>query len=183
MHKLRVGGLDHRRFLICRMPAVLAKHLPRDIVAEQPPIDEQRVDLILQRNLVRQLLKNEDLRTMPVEDYDVPETVVHQTHQHRADINSKCILWNMQAAGIRREDVRDAIRNMRSNQRVDVASNGIGHRYGIVRTVVDEPVRFERTNGQDYSFDFCRDKLLRSEERRVGKECRSRWWESNIRER
>jgi len=25
------------------------------------------------------------------------------------------------------------------------------HRYGIVRAVVDEPVRFKRTNGHDYS--------------------------------
>ncbi len=61
------------------------------------------------------------------------------------------------------EDVRDAVRNVRSDQRVDIAGYGIAnrHRYGIVRPVVDESVRFERPKRQNYRLDLCRDKLLK----------------------
>ena len=100
---------------------------------------------------------------MAVQYYYVSKTVIHQSHEHRADVNPERILWNVQAAGIRREDVRNAIGNMRSDQPIDVASDGIGdrHGHGIVRAVVDETMCFQRPNSQDHGFDLRRDKLLK----------------------
>ena len=162
MDQFGIDRLHHRGFVVRRVTAVLAKHLLRDIRGQNPPIDHQRVHLVLQRNLLGHALDHSHLRPVAVENDDVLEPVVHQSNHHGPHVIAKRLLRNIKAAGVRREDVGNAVRDVRSDQRVHVGGDSIrdSHGNGIIRAIVDEAMRFERTHSEDHRLDFCGHELL-----------------------
>src|SRR6202167_120164 len=158
-----IDGLDHRGFVVRGVAAVFSENLTGDVVGQNPPVDDERVDFIFQRDVLRELLQDGNLWAVAVEDDDVLETVVNQSHQHRADVDAERFFGNTQATGIRSENIGDAVGNVRGNERVDVGGDGVsdaeGH--GVVGAVVDEAVGFQRADSEDNRFNFGGDELAK----------------------
>ena len=163
MNLFWIDGLDHRGFVVRGVATVFPENLTGDVTCQNPPIDDERVDFIFERDVLRELLKDGNLRAVAVKDDDVLETVVYQSHQHRTDVDAEWFFGNTQAAGIRSENVGDAVGNVRGDERVDVGGDRVsdadGH--GVVGAVVDETVGFERADSEDDRFDFGGDELAK----------------------
>src|ERR1700733_7390424 len=72
-----IEGLDHRGFIVRGVAAVFSENLSGDVIGQNPPIDDERVDFIFERDVLGELLKDGNLWAVAVEDDDVLETVVY----------------------------------------------------------------------------------------------------------
>ncbi len=163
MHERRVDRLHERRLVEPGMAAVFAKNRLGHVGRERPPVDHERPDVLLGRDLGRDRVQHGRLRTaVAVQHDDVPEAVLGEPLEHLFDVRPIRSLGNLERAGIRLHASRDAVRDHRRDHRVHARRDRAGHRdrRRDVRAVVDHAVRFERAGREQDGRDARRDDLL-----------------------